>query len=85
MNDQEINENNRNIIANVAHLLAEKKVNISELIVKKELVEQGGGLLPITLTEDEEQTLFYAKFLYDNAFVDENGKVTEEGINALYH
>lgn len=85
MENEIITENNRNIIMNVANLLAENKVNLEELIFKQALAEKSNGMLPTTLTEEEQQTLFYARFLYNNKFVDENGKVTQEGIDALYH
>ena len=85
MENETITENNRNIIMNVANLLAENKVNLQELIFKHTLAEKSNGMLPTTLTEEEQQTLFYARFLYSNKFIDENGKVTQEGIDALYH
>lgn len=77
MDNKEIIENNREIINKVVLMIQENKINLSDL-TKKVMVNQ-------ELTQDENEVLFYAKFMYSNNLIDAFGKITKEGIECLYH
>jgi acyl-CoA reductase-like NAD-dependent aldehyde dehydrogenase len=76
MNTNEIIQNNRGIIYKIASLIQEKKVDLNELMVKSVGSE---------LTDEENEVLFYARFLYNNKLIDQFGVITKEGIECLYH
>lgn len=73
MTDSEITYKNRQLVQEIIQRLSKNNLTLDNL---------DSPLVNIVFNSEE---LFYAKLLYNNNFVDKNGQVTSEGIDALYH